>query len=355
MRKLRGGLLAAALVVAATAFAYAGPKPDPSAAEAGPVQVDAKPITSFVRFGSGAEPSGKVRFRGGLVLTSPSKLFGGWSGLIVADDTKKFLAISDTGVWLTGQIAYDNDRPSGVTNARLGPIEGADGHPVERRRDRDAESTTLVSGSLDSGEVLISYERRPRIARYRISTEGLSSERSKIDLPDAMRHMNRNQGLEAVAVIKGGPNKDRLIAFAERLYDSSRNHTGWIWTANGPKKIHLQNIGDFDVTDVASLEDGTLFVLERRFRWTEGVKMRLRRIPAAEVIAGRTMTGETLIEANLENEIDNMEGLSVVTTKSGDTLVTMISDDNFNAVVQRTVLLQFVLADGPQAKARPQD
>ncbi|CAA2142948.1 hypothetical protein [Hyphomicrobium sp. ghe19] len=32
---------------------------------------------------------------------------------------------------------------------------------------------------------------------------------------------------------------------------------------------------------------------------------------------------------------------------------TTISDDNFNKVLQRTLLLQFVLKDEEQAKARP--
>jgi hypothetical protein len=33
----------------------------------------------------------------------------------------------------------------------------------------------------------------------------------------------------------------------------------------------------------------------------------------------------------------------------------MISDDNYNHAFQRTILLQFVVKDSGQAKARPQD
>src|SRR6185437_13060798 len=141
----------------------------------------------------------------------------------------------------------------------------------------------------------------------------------------------------------------------ERLYDVKRNHTGWLWTHKGPATVHLKNIGDFDVTDLASLDDGTLFVLERRFRWTEGVKMRLRRIAPDELEPGRTMQGETLIEADLSDQIDNMEGLSVTRLKTGEVLVTMISDDNFNHLLQRTMLLQFTVNGSGQAKARPRE
>jgi hypothetical protein len=50
------------------------------------------------------------------------------------------------------------------------------------------------------------------------------------------------------------------------------------------------------------------------------------------------------------HEIDNMEGLALHTGPRGETIITMISDDNFNHVMQRTVLLQFawLRADGAQ-------
>jgi hypothetical protein len=70
---------------------------------------------------------------------------------------------------------------------------------------------------------------------------------------------------------------------------------------------------------------------------------------------GRTAVGETLLEADLNDEIDNMEGLAATRLKDGSVLITMISDDNFSHMLQRTVLLQFIVRDGGQAKARPQD
>ena len=81
--------------------------------------------------------------------------------------------------------------------------------------------------------------------------------------------------------------------------------------------------------------------------------MLLIRIAADEVRPGRTMRGETLIEADLSDQIDNMEGLTVTRTRTGEVLVTMISDDNFNHLLQRTMLLQISVKDGGQAKARP--
>ena len=44
-------------------------------------------------------------------------------------------------------------------------------------------------------------------------------------------------------------------------------------------------------------------------------------------------------------EIDNMEGLAVHRSPRSDTVLTLISDDNFSSFLQRTILLQFTLLD----------
>jgi hypothetical protein len=51
-----------------------------------------------------------------------------------------------------------------------------------------------------------------------------------------------------------------------------------------------------------------------------------------------------LLEADLGYEIDNMEGLSVHRGAAGETVLTLVSDDNFS-IIQRTLLLQFTLAE----------
>jgi hypothetical protein len=70
--------------------------------------------------------------------------------------------------------------------------------------------------------------------------------------------------------------------------------------------------------------------------------MRIRRIPGASLKPGALLDGPVLIEADLGQEIDNMEGLAVH-QEAGRTVLTLISDDNFS-FLQRTVLLEFVLA-----------
>ncbi len=138
LKKLCSSSLVVALFGTFIGVAAADPKPDISDIEAGPIAVEAKPITSFKRF-SADEPLAKLRFRGGLVLTSPSPQFGGWSGLVVDDDARSFLSISDTGVWMTGELAYDGTHPAGIKDARLGPLLERTGFPLQRGRNRDSE------------------------------------------------------------------------------------------------------------------------------------------------------------------------------------------------------------------------
>ena len=341
-----------ALIVASPARTET--KPGTGSLKTGPITVLANPITAFDRTGGSETHFGKLDFRGGLVLTAPDQPnFGGWSGLALDPNGRDFVAISDSGVWMTGTIVLDGGHPTAITAARMGPLLAQDGQTLTRNRDRDAEAIALVSGTTTNGSLQVAFEQNSRIGRYDMTSEGLSGPRGFLELPKDARKMRRNTGFEAMTVLKGGPFKGATIAMSERLYDSARNHTGWIWTGAGEQDFHLTNIGDFDVTDIASLDDGTLFVLERRFRWLEGVKMRLRRVNPSDLQPGKTADGEILIEANLEQQIDNMEGLAVSRGVSGETIITMISDDNFNHFLQRTLLLQFSLKDARTAKTRP--
>jgi hypothetical protein len=333
-------------------FALADSKPDIARIEPGPISVKAKPISHFERFRNGNGLLDKLVFRGGLVLSSSSPNFGGWSGFVLGDDGRSFLSISDSGVWMKGKLTYEGTRPSGMENVRLGPLTDSTGRALRSARDRDAESVTLESGTLDRGRVLDGYEGRDRIDRYDLSPDGLSAECGTVKLPNGARKIQVNRGLEAIGVLKGGAYKGSLIAFAERLLDKSGNHTGWLWTSMGPQAVHLKNIGGYDITDLSTLDDGTVFVLERRFNWLEGLKIRVRRIPPGELQPGQTAVGDILLEADLNDDIDNMEGLSATRLDDGQVVITMISDDNFNHLLQRTVLLQFAVRSSEQAKTR---
>ncbi len=350
-RKRRIVALSSVMILSA-GLASAEQKPDIKNLVAGRLDVTATAIGSFSRTSSDTH-FGRLEWRGGLQLSSTHPNFGGWSGLALETDGRRFIAVSDGGAWMTGELTYEGAKLSGMKNPRIGPLLTTEGQPLKRNRDRDAEAVAIVSGGTSKGSLLVSFEQNARIARYDMLEAGVSPARGFLALPAESRKMRRNSGLEAMTVLKGGPFKGSVLAMAERLYDSARNHTGWIWAGGKAQRFQLTNIGDFDVTDVASLDDGSIIILERRFRWLEGVRMRLRKVPANALRAGAILSGDVLLEANLEQEIDNMEGLAVTRGRDGETLLTLISDNNFNTVLQRTIILQFALGEPKTAKARP--
>lgn len=350
---LAGGASAVAGVasVAGLVRSRARAEPPGPPAETRPIDVTARRIDSFSRTEARTR-FGRLEYRGGLVLASPDRAFGGFSGLVVEPDGRRLLAVSDEGSWLSATIAYDGTRPAGLKLARLGPIRGVAGRALDRKRDLDAEAIAIADGNLERGTVLIGFERNHRIGRFPVVAGALAPPTDYLRLPPEARRMRTNKGFEAVTVMAGGPHRGAPIAFSERFPDNPGQHTGWIWIGGEPRRLGFPDIGEFEVTDAASLADGALLVLERRFRWTEGVRMRVRRFPAAEVRAGAVMVGDTLIEADLGQEIDNMEGLAVHRGPRGETVLTLISDDNFSSFLQRTILLQFTLLDDAAAAQR---
>lgn len=328
--------IAAALLVAETAGAQ-----KPVITDTKPIEVVARPIHGFDRQEIDRQQFGRLKWRGGLVLSSLAEEFGGFSGVVLDDQGRRLFAVADTGAWLSAEVSYDGTRPARLQRAWMGPLRARDGTPLIRNRDRDAEAVALAEGSLTNGILLIAFEQFHRIGRFRITEAGPSAPLHYLELPPEVK-LRSNRGFEAVSVLRGGPLKNSTIAFAERLKDDRGHHTGWIWLDGKPRKLFLTDIGGFDISDAAALDDGGLVVLERGFNWIEGFKMRLRLVRPDEISAGAVMQGDVLFEADMRYEIDNMEGVAVHRGPYGETVITVLSDDNFHPF-QRTILLQFTL------------
>jgi hypothetical protein len=343
-RLVLAGLAAAAGVgVAGLAAPWHAAAQSEGLSEAQSIEISARALAHFQRSRPDIKRFGELEFRGGLVLTSPAQDFGGWSGLVMEPDGKKLLAVSDAGSWLTAELAYEGGRPVGLARARMGSLRATSGRLLKDKREQDAEAIALVDGTLARGTLLVGFERVQRIGRFDIRDGQMQAPSGYIRLPAEAARMQANQGLEALAVIRAGPLQGSLVAFAERFTRGSGYHTGWIWVRGTPQRFQLRDIDGFNITDAAGLPDGGLLVLERYFRWTTGVKMRIRRLLPGEIAPGARLTGRILLEADSDYEIDNMEGIAVHRGSNGETVVSLISDDNFNHLLQRTVFLQFTL------------
>jgi hypothetical protein len=340
-RRLLGSLAAAACIAGAPRVGARGEARTDG--EPRPIAINSRAIAHFQPSRPEARRFGDLEFRGGLVLSSPDEGFGGWSGLIMAADGKGLLGVSDIGFWLRADVAYAGVRPTAVTRARLGPLRALRDRALRDKREQDAEAVALLDGTLDRGTLLVGFERLHRIGRFDIRGGTIEPPSEYLRVPAEARRMPRNQGFEALAVIRAGPLRGSLVAFAERFTRGSGYHTGWIWVGGTPHKLQLRDIDGFDITDAAGLPDGGLLVLERYFRWSTGVHMRIRRLLPTEIAPGARLTGRIAFQGDSSYEIDNMEGMAVHRGASGETVVSLISDNNFNFLLQRTLFLQFTL------------
>jgi hypothetical protein len=308
------------------------------------IEVQARPLESFHVRDSSRRVFGALEFRGGVELTSPDKRFGGISAIRVAADGQRFLAVSDRGRWLRGRITYKGDAPSGLADVEVAPVLGADGRPLAARGWYDTESLAE-----DGGTVWLGIERVHRIVRFdSFARDGLLARGRSVATPPEMKSLPSNKGIEALVAVPrggGGPLAGGLIAFSEAGLDDAGNIKAFLIGGPSPGAFSVRRLDDFDISDATLLSGSDLLILERRFSFLSGVAMRIRRIPLASIRPGAVVDGPVLLQADLGYQIDNMEGISVHRTASGETVITLVSDDNFSPI-QRTVLLQFALV-GP--------
>ena len=339
--------IAAALSAAALpgkVGAQSAPPPKPATADehwvAEPVAIDvkARPIASFdprdrshVRFGS-------LEYRSGLVLTSSFPGFGGLSAIRLDAKGERFTSLSDKGTWFTGRIVYSGREMTGLADVEAAPMLGPDGRPITARGWFDSESLAF-----DGSIAYVGLERVNQVLRFDFSMGGTRSRGQVVPLPLAARKLPFNKGLEALVFVpKGMPLAGTLIAISERGLDPSGNLIAFLVGGQTPGQFSVLRTENFDVSDAVLLASGDLLILERKFSLLSGIGIRIRRIPLTSVMPGAVVDGPSIFNADLGQEIDNMEGIDVHVTEEGDTVLTMVSDDNFS-LIQRTLLLQFTL------------
>jgi hypothetical protein len=303
-----------------------------------PVTVRSSPIASF----SPSEPErrrfGGLEFRSGLRLTSSYEDFGGFSGLWRAPDGASLVAISDRGHWLTASLRREGGRLAGLDDVKVAPILRADGRPLNRTRSDDTEGLAMAGGS-----AFVAIERTHQVMRFDFAKEGVMARGREMPVPRELKRLPSNKSLEAIAVAPAAhPLAGAVLVVAERSGGEAEPTLGAILSGPRSGLFQVARPSAYDITDMAFLADGDLLLLERWFRPFRGVAMRIRRVPGRMLAPGAMLDGPVLIEADLAQEIDNMEGLAIH-QEEGRSILTLISDDNFS-MLQRSILLEFALA-----------
>ena len=288
---------------------------------------------------------GALLYRGGIEITSPDARFGGWSGLLVSADGTRMLSQSDEGHWLRARLVYDGrGNLSGIADGQLADMEARDGSKLAPKIEADAEGLAALSDKGPDGPVAVSFERDARIWRYDVSSS-LDVAPTDIPAPKEIRTLDFNSGLEGLTRFSS----DTLFTVAETPQIRGNDHPAWLVPLPGNGKnqpfteLSVVHHDPYEISDAAMSPDTReLYLLERHFFGpVRGVVVAVRRIPASDVRAGARLEGNEIAKFTMHENIDNMEGMALRRDSGGHTLLYMISDDNYNLVLQRTVLLMF--------------
>jgi len=355
-RNFLGHVVTGLSTVATIGFARAqfAPQPKPQdkpssrpEAQAGPaaepvlIEVKARPIPAFEPRDRSRVRFGRLEYRSGLVLTSGYRGFGGLSGIRLDAKGERFIAISDRGFWFTGHIIYSGRDMVGLDGVEAAPMLNAEGRPItEKRNWYDSESIAL-----DGAHVYVGLERVNQLMRFDFSKGHTRARGEVLPLPRAARKLPNNKGLEALVFVpKGLPLAGTLLAFSERGLDQDGNLIAFLIGGQKPGQFSVRRTENFDISDAVLLPSGELLILERKFSWFTGLNVRIRSIALTSIAPKALVDGPVIFQADLGEEIDNMEGIDAHITAGGETVLTLVSDDNFSPL-QRTLLLQFTLVE----------
>ncbi|NKB57959.1 MAG: esterase-like activity of phytase family protein [Alphaproteobacteria bacterium] len=276
---------------------------------------------------------GKLSWRGGVAITGGDGRFGGLSALHISASGDRLLAISDRGNWLTAMLRYRDGALSTVADFRIAPLLDHTGQPVTGRQ-ADSESLART----DDNGFIVSFERRHRLWRYTGTPDPTRSTPTPLRTPEGFQDLPSNGGIEALTRLCDG----RLLAIAEKSVARRDTVAAWVQSDTGWQELAYRTTAGLRPTGAATLPNCDVVVSERSFGMLAGLDIRISQISASSIKAGAVLEPEPLASLSDLLTIDNFEGIAARRNAAGDTLIYLISDDNFSAV-QRTLLMMFAL------------
>ena len=292
----------------------------------------------------GVQRVGRLIYRGGLLLRARHRRFGGLSGLHVSADGKRLLAVTDQGRWIEGRLRYDKaGRLTGVGRGRIGRLRKPNGGLLGWR-ERDSETLAALPG----GRMAVGFEGKPRIWVYPPSRTPFARRPTVHAIPQGLLFASRNAGLEALAALSGG----NLLALAEDMVSPAPHggaHAGWLRAKGRWSTLAYDRVGIYRPTGAARLPPGTrhqggVVVIERALYLFSGFSIRIMLLPANAIKAGARLRPKHLATLTPPLTVDNFEGVAVRRGRKGETLIYLVSDDNF-VPAQQTYLMMFRLSE----------
>jgi hypothetical protein len=139
-------------------------------------------------------------------------------------------------------------------------------------------------------------------------------------------------------------NDGRWVVIAEEFLKDEKTLSGRVSQKQRWRPFDYVKTERFQPAGAALLPSGNMLVLERRFTFLGGFAFRLAIVPHHTIRPGATVRSQDIgrLEPPLIEE--NFEGAAAYRNKKGETIIYIVSDDNFFAL-QSTLLLMFKLRD----------
>jgi hypothetical protein len=285
------------------------------------LEVQAAPVD-----GSPLHASRRLRLVEGWSLSSRNRELGGISAMIVEEGD--LLALTDRGAL----IRFDGARMRAPDTASILPLPEGCAHR-ELKTERDSESLAV---NPMTGQMWIGFEWRNAICEIDdVETPGVTMR------PDAMRNWPRTGGAEAMLRLGSGT----LLVLAERPSDGGRTSPLLAYPQSDlsadPIAMRYRPPEGYRPTDMAELPDGSLLILNRRFRAPFAFSTILVMTTPFVAARGAVLDGRPIALFKAPGIADNFEAVAV-DVQGMNTHVLIASDDNYVST-QKTYLLRFEL------------
>ncbi|MHB8534812.1 MAG: esterase-like activity of phytase family protein [Sulfuricaulis sp.] len=317
-----------------------------SAAVKAPTELETQniPLSATIKPGDRVD---RIRFLGMLQLPNPTvdgMRFSQLSGLAWDDDDNILYAISDKGFLFHLRPEFENGMLTGLKLLKAVRLrELGSNKPLGYGR-TDSEGLDILkgrNGRQGDAELLISFERFPRIVRYRPDGYAVSEYTLPAPLNEAKRYQDPNKMLESVCE---DPQLGILTVPEVPLRGEREGYTR-IFSVEGGSWFYPLPQGN-RITDLACLGHGRVMVLESDFRGAFGglaIYLRIADLPpkpnpaSPEPVPVATMAS---LDTRKGHQLDNFEGL----TRHRGHRFFMVSDDN-DLFIQRSLLMYFEVPD----------
>jgi hypothetical protein len=265
------------------------------------------------------------------------------SGLAWDQDEELLYAVSDGGRLFHFRPEFDGALLTGLSAVAGYALEGPPGGRPMTRAWSDSEDLAIENG--DNGvtgdsRLVVSFERRPRLARY--SPEGRLLEPIALPAPlsEVASYASANKSLESVARHPAFG----LLTAPEWPLIGSAPRTVEIWSTAGKSWAYLlRDVPNNALVAMEALEDGSLVTLERGhgLLYSPLIISLRRTFPLApEPRSPARVSTAAVFDSSAGWRIDNFEGLA----RHRGLRFFVVSDDNENPL-QVTLMLYLEIVD----------